>query len=214
MTHATVRSQPGTFAKLAFATLAALALALALPARAATVPYGPTTFVTNTSRFDFTNNALTSGYLGFAVQSNQLEILFDSSNAISDVPSISLWVPHATTGSSQAGIAPTYSTLPIYSTTVYPTLSNLGDVQLATWGNQIDAMTVTHGSTTLQKAAFGYVSTFEGLGFTSKEIQSVGSTLAVYRFDDGALHLRLVLHQDGANVTATLQGLTAAAASM
>jgi len=182
---------------------ALLALVLALPAYAAKA--APTTFTTNASRFDFTDNSLTKGYIGFAVQGNQLEVLFGSAGAISDVPSIKLWVPHSTTDAFQAAATPSYSPSG-QSATVYPTLSDLQDVTFGYYGDHKDALTVTHGSTTVEKAAFGYLSTFKKLGFTATKAETVGSTLVVYDLSDHNLNVRLVLHQNGPDVTAYLHG--------
>jgi len=208
MTDTLPRRSASAASKPLLLLAALLALVLALPAYAAAA--APTTFTTNASRFDFTDNTLTTGYIGFAVQGNQLEVMFSSAGAISDVPSITLWVPHSTTDAFQAAAMPSYSPTG-QSATVYPTLSDIQSIKFGFYGNRKDALTVTHGSTTVEKTTFGYLSTFKKLGFTATKEEAVGADLVVYDLSNHNLNLRLVLHQNGPDVTAYLHGVSAPA---
>lgn len=164
---------------------------------AAAFAAAPATFVFNTSAFDFTNTALTEGYIGFSLSGDQVLVTLSSAGAISKIPGIEVAVPAATTNA--------------VGTTEYPTLANLSDVTVTSAGAQDTGFTVTHADVGLDAVVSAYVNAFTNLGFTSTEVSSakVGRDLQVFTFSKGGLDLRAVFHRDGTNVTAHLSGAAA-----
>lgn len=154
----------------------------------------PATFAFNTSNFNFTDYALTTGYLGFAMNGNQLVVDLSSAGPVSSIPAITLWVPGPTTAYDGAS--------------VYPSLGNIGDISLTSDGSQITGFTVAEDSTTLPTVVAAYVKSLEGVGFTAEQQAAPDTTMAIYDFVDksNGLQLRAVFQQLGANVSAHLSG--------
>jgi len=156
----------------------------------------PATFVFNTSGFDFTDYTLTTGYIGFSMNGDQLRVNLASGAPISSLPSITLWVPGSTTNALGG--------------TVYPTLTNIADISTTSNGGQTTGFTVTHDSVSLGGVVASYVKNLEALGFKGTEDASTSPNLAVYTFTMNGIQLRAVFHQVGSNVTAHLTGGSAA----
>ncbi len=156
----------------------------------------PATFVFNTSKFDFTDYSLTTGYIGFAMNGDQVQVNLASGGSISSLPSITLWVPGSTTNATGG--------------TVYPTLANIADITTTSNGGQTTGFTVTHDSASLSAVAAAYVKNLEALGFKGTEDASSSTNIAIYTFTMNGMQLRAVFHQVGSNVTAHLTGGSAA----
>lgn len=156
----------------------------------------PATFVFNTSGFDFTDYTLTTGYIGFSMNGDQVQVNLASGAAVSSLPSITLWVPGSTTNALGG--------------TVYPTLANITSITTTSNGGQTTGFTVTHGSASLSKVVAAYVKNLEALGFKGTQDASPSSDIAIYTFTMNGTQLRAVFHQTGPNVTAHLTGSSAA----
>lgn len=156
----------------------------------------PATFVFNTSGFDFTDYTLTTGYIGFSMNGNRLQVNLVSGAANSSLPSVTLWVPGSTTN-AQGG-------------TVYPTLANITDISTTSNGGQVSGFTVTHDSVSLSDVTAAYVKNLEALGFKGTQDASASPNIAIYSFTMNGTQLRAVFHQVGPNVTAHLTGGSAA----
>lgn len=156
----------------------------------------PATFVFNTSGFDFTDYSLTSGYLGFAMNGNQLQVNLASGGPVSAIPSITLWVPGPTTNAVGA--------------TVYPTLANIQDITTTSNGAETTSFTVTHDGASLSSVVNAYVKALQNLGFKATEQSSTDGNIVVYDFAMNGAQYRAVFHRVGANVTAHLSGANVA----
>ena len=172
-------------------TVGIVALLLTAVASAA-----PASFVFNTSGFDFTDYTLTSGYLGFAMDGNQVQVNLASGGPVSDIPAITLWVPGPTTNALGA--------------TVYPTLANIQAITTTSNGGETTSFTVTHDGASLSSVVNAYVKALQNLGFKASQQSSPDGNIVVYDFAMNGTQLRAVFHRFGPNVTAHLSGANAA----
>lgn len=156
----------------------------------------PASFVFNTSGFDFTDYTLTAGYIGFAMNGNQVQVNLASGGPVSGIPAITLWVPGPTTNAVGA--------------TVYPSLGSIRDISTTSNGGETTGFTVTHDSVALGTVVDAYVKALQGIGFTASQQSSADSNIAIYDFTMNGTQLRAVFHRVGPNVTAHLSGLNAA----
>ncbi len=166
--------------------------ALLVPAVASAA--APATFAIDSSGFDFTDTSLTTGYIGFVWNGDQLQVEVTSGTPVDGIPAIQLWVPAST--SDAAG------------NTVYPTITSLSDITLGSYGNRVDSVAVTHPDVGLGTVVSDYLATFRQLGFTASLQDGSTSNLAVYTLVNGKTTLRAVFHRNGADVTALVSGLT------
>lgn len=174
------------------ALLASLGLVALLATAAASA--APVTFTFNTSGFDFTNYEIDAGYLGFAMNGNQLQVNLSSAGPVSSIPAINLWVPGPTTNA--------------FGADVYPTLGNITDIKTYSYGDKTDGFSVTHDNVSLSTVVDAYVQNLGKLGFTATMQASSTPNVVVYTFNKNGAQLKGVFHREGANVNAYLTGAT------
>ena len=173
-----------------------ITLGLAAAVFVAFASAAPATFVFDSSGFDFTDTALTAGYLGLAMNGDQIQVDLASTASASTIPAITLWVPGSTTNAQ--------------GQTVYPGVADLGDVTVLGNGAQTTGFTVIHDSVSLDAVVSAYVGALQAIGFTGTLQASPTTNLVVYDFSNGTTQLRAVFHREGANVSAHLQGAPSA----
>lgn len=138
----------------------------------------------NTGAFNFTDSTIETGYIGFTMNGNQLQVNVSSAGSISGIPSISV-----------VAYGPTLDAL---GRDVYPTFGQLGNVTLEGAGGWA-GMDVLHDNATVATVANDYVSALTGLGFKAKELSTGTPNVIAYDFTMNGNTLHAVFHQAGAD---------------
>lgn len=172
-------------------TLAALSLAgLSLAAAA------PTTLTLNDNGIDYTTTGSSTddtAYLSFSLHGNQLAVDLSDKGGATSIPAISFFVP-GVQGTDIAG------------NDVYPTLSDISAVTTTDYGNEVEAVMVTHPDANLAAVKDSYLSALGSLGFTTDQQATVGANIDTVTMTKGADNVKLVFHRDGSDVSVYLTG--------
>jgi len=154
-------------------------VALAVPAM---VSAAGLSLAYKTGNFNFTDSTLTTGYLGFTMNGNQLDVNVSSAGSISGIPSISVLVYGPTTDAMGRD--------------VYPTFGQLGNVTLDGSGGWA-GMNVLHDNATVADVANAYRSALTGLGFKADQVSTGTPDVIAYDFTMNGNTLRAVFHKSG-----------------
>lgn len=161
-------------------------IALAVPAA---VSAAGLTFGYNTANFDFTDTSVDTGYIGFSMNGNQLQVQVSSAGSVSAIPSISVAV-----------LGPTTDAI---GNDIYPTLGQLQNVTLY-GANGSQGFDVLHTDVGVSTVAADYVSALTSLGFKATALSTGSNNVLSYDLSTSGSTVHAVFHQDGPNVTAHL----------